>query len=57
LPLADVALLAGFSDQPHFTREFRRKFGLTPGAFASAQLAAHRLLGPGMSPAPKVACR
>jgi len=29
-PLADVVLSCGFSDQSHFTREFRRHFGRTP---------------------------
>jgi AraC-like DNA-binding protein len=28
--LAEVALGCGFSDQSHFTREFRRYFGRTP---------------------------
>ncbi len=28
--LAEVALGCGFSDQSHFTREFRRHFGRTP---------------------------
>lgn len=32
LPLARVALEAGFADQAHLTRELRRETGLTPGA-------------------------
>ena len=32
-PLSEVALLAGFSDQSHFTRHFRKAFGLTPHVF------------------------
>ena len=32
-PLADIAVDAGFSDQSHFTRVFRRFTGVTPGAF------------------------
>jgi AraC family transcriptional regulator len=32
-PLADVALLAGFADQSHFTRTFKRQIGLTPAAY------------------------
>jgi AraC-like DNA-binding protein len=31
--LADVALGAGFADQSHFTRVFRRQLGLTPAAY------------------------
>ena len=31
--LSDVALRAGFADQAHFTRLFKREFGVTPGAF------------------------
>jgi AraC-like DNA-binding protein len=31
---ADVAVEAGFHDQPHLTRHFRRLLGVTPGAFA-----------------------
>lgn len=34
--LADVALRAGFSDQSHFTRAFKRATGMTPGAFRRA---------------------
>jgi AraC family transcriptional regulator len=31
--LSDVAVRAGFADQAHFTRLFKRHFGVTPGAF------------------------
>lgn len=31
LPIAEVALLTGFADQPHLTRALRRQIGLTPG--------------------------
>ena len=31
LPLAEIALRAGFCDQAHFTRAYRRQFGVTPG--------------------------
>ena len=32
-PLAQIALDAGFADQPHFSRSFRRATGLAPGAY------------------------
>ena len=32
-PLAEIALDAGFADQSHFTKVFRRETGMTPGAF------------------------
>jgi AraC family transcriptional regulator len=32
-PLAQVALEAGFADQSHFTRAFRRHLGVTPGRY------------------------
>jgi len=32
-PLSDVALRAGFADQSHFTRFFRRTMGITPNAY------------------------
>jgi AraC-like DNA-binding protein len=33
-PLAELALLAGFADQAHFTRMFRSAYGMTPGRYA-----------------------
>jgi len=33
-PVASVALECGFSDQPHFTRAFKRAVGVAPGAYA-----------------------
>jgi AraC family transcriptional regulator len=35
-PLHEIALDAGFADQSHFTRTFRRVTGMTPGAFRRA---------------------
>jgi AraC-like DNA-binding protein len=35
--LSDVALRAGFADQAHFTRLFKRAFGVTPGAVLRAR--------------------
>lgn len=34
IPLAEIALMTGFSDQSHFTRRFHRHTGCTPAAFA-----------------------
>jgi AraC-like DNA-binding protein len=34
MPLAELALTAGFADQAHFTRMFRAAFGVTPGCYA-----------------------
>ena len=33
---ADVAASCGFTDQAHLTREFRRRFGTTPGTYRAA---------------------
>jgi len=35
VPLCHVAMAAGFADQSHLTRHFRRLVGVTPGQFAS----------------------
>jgi AraC-like DNA-binding protein len=35
VPLAELALSAGFADQAHFTRMFRSAYGVTPGRYAS----------------------
>ena len=36
--IADAALLAGFSDQSHLTRMFKKRYGLTPGLYGSQKL-------------------
>lgn len=33
LPVAEIALVLGFSDQSHFTRRFREIAGVPPGAY------------------------
>jgi AraC-like DNA-binding protein len=35
-PLSEVATAAGFADQSHLTRMFKRTYGLTPAAWAAA---------------------
>ncbi len=39
MPLAELALAAGFVDQAHFTRMFRSAFGVTPGRYARLRCA------------------
>jgi AraC family transcriptional regulator len=36
LPLCDIAYQCGFADQSHFTRVFKRRAGVTPGAYRSS---------------------
>jgi AraC-like DNA-binding protein len=36
-PLADLAFACGFADQSHFTRQFRRAYGVTPGRWRALQ--------------------
>ena len=39
--IADVAAAAGFADQAHLTRWFRRCYGITPGAYRAASGSGH----------------
>jgi AraC family transcriptional regulator len=36
IPLCEIALMTGFSDQSHFTRIFKRIMGTTPGVFRNS---------------------
>ncbi|HZF78361.1 MAG TPA: helix-turn-helix transcriptional regulator [Rubrivivax sp.] len=35
-PIAEVGFVSGYADQPHFTRDFRSRVGVTPLAYRSA---------------------
>jgi transcriptional regulator GlxA family with amidase domain len=35
-PLGIVGFACGYADQPHFTREFKRRTAMTPAAYRSA---------------------
>ncbi|MGJ3264575.1 MAG: helix-turn-helix transcriptional regulator [Salinarimonas sp.] len=39
LPLTLVGLLAGYADAAHFTRDFKRRVGITPSAYRESALA------------------
>jgi AraC-like DNA-binding protein len=38
LPISAVAFRAGYADQSHLTRKFKRAFGITPGRYRRALL-------------------
>lgn len=43
--IAEVALATGFADQPHFTRTFSKREGISPGAWAKSRLQIQELEG------------
>jgi AraC-like DNA-binding protein len=50
VPLAEVALSAGFADQAHLTRMFRSAYGLTPGRYVRLRGAGDPGDGGGLPP-------
>ncbi len=42
LPVEHVARLVGYSQGPHFSRAFRRRYGLSPARFRAAALQAEK---------------
>ncbi len=36
-PISEAAQRCGFSDQPHLTRAFKERYGLSPGVFVRTQ--------------------
>lgn len=49
LGLAEIAALAGFADQAHFTRSFGALFGMPPGRFRRDRVLMRRAADPGFS--------
>jgi AraC-like DNA-binding protein len=45
--LAEAALAGGFADQSHFSRMFKRAFGLTPNLWRAAVVGSHDRSRPG----------
>ena len=45
LPLAEIALECGFSDQSHFTRVFSRTVGTSPGTWQRLRLSRRAATG------------
>jgi len=41
VPIADAAVMSGFVDQSHFTRQFKRFTGVTPGRYSARAAIAH----------------
>jgi AraC-like DNA-binding protein len=41
--LAETAVMSGFADQSHMTRQFKQAFGLTPGRWQAICTAAYNL--------------
>jgi AraC-like DNA-binding protein len=41
-PVSHVAVEAGFFDQAHFTKHFKRIFGVTPGRYLSTKYSSAR---------------
>lgn len=48
VPLAEIALEYGYSDQAHMTREFMRWFGMTPAQLRQSPATLHDLSRPGL---------
>ena len=46
VPLAEAAASAGFADQSHMTRQFKRAYGLTPARWVALSPAAQLVPAP-----------